>query len=60
MPPTATRPLIRRRLTVPVTLLALLPLAGCGTPPELRRRPSRQPPLRPPRAPPPPPRPPRP
>ncbi|SCL15614.1 hypothetical protein GA0070624_0771 [Micromonospora rhizosphaerae] len=37
MPPTAPRPAALRRLTVPVALLAVLPLAGCGTPPELRQ-----------------------
>ena len=41
MPPTAPRPVTLRRLTVPVVLLVLLPLAACGTPPELRQ-PTRQ------------------
>lgn len=41
VPPTAPRPATLRRLTVPVALLALLPLAACGTPPELRQ-PARQ------------------
>lgn len=37
MPPTAPRPAALRRLTLPVALLALSSVAGCGTPPELRR-----------------------
>lgn len=37
MPPIAPRRTAHRRLTVPVTLLALLTIPACGTPPELRR-----------------------
>lgn len=37
MPPIASHPIPYRRLTVPVVLLAVAAVAGCGAPPELRQ-----------------------
>lgn len=39
MPPIAPHPTLARRMIAPIVLLAAVPLAGCGVPPELRQPP---------------------